>query len=88
MKSKEQIFKEWSVSPSLGWTDSILHAMEEYASEVRKEMMEFTEWLVTGNDGNFIQSHSDNGVVVFDYWGKSKTTQEVFQYWQTNIKGK
>lgn len=57
------------------------------AKEIASHFREFIEWILTGNDGNFIQESSENNVnIIFDYWGEKRTLDELYNFWLKEVK--
>ena len=63
---------------------------DDAAKEIASLQIEFIEWLLSGNDGTFIQSHRDDDKILFfvDVDEPYVTLTEVYKYWKTNINNK
>ena len=90
------VHKDQSESVRKVFIDPVIEAMEEYAQERTKDMFEFIKWI-----GFYANKEKSNGRLFYrefsDTWFyspsfivevKEYTLNELFQYWQNEIKGK
>jgi hypothetical protein len=58
------------------------------AKEITAHVFEFIEWLMTGCDGIFIQSHKTDALIFIGAVNEENTLNQVYSYWLNNIKSK